>query len=216
MAPNKLRPGVEAAINLWKSDDPDKWEEALNSYEDCCTAIQKSMKSAQSKLSKTLFSEDKKWIEETLPDMIKSNRTITLHQLDRIMVWKLRRGQFRPTLMGLIKRNSAPSVEENSQKAISIIKTSHKNIPEAFKCLEKLHGVGPATASLILSIVAPEHVPFMSDEAMDASIGLPRSYTAGRFEKFQKALLSKSKKLGNGWHVGMIEKSLFATAVLSR
>ena len=56
----------------------------------------------------------------------------------------------------------------------------------------------------------------MSDEAMDASIGLPRSYTASRYEKFQKALSSKAKKLGKDWHVRMVEKSLFAIAVLAR
>ena len=71
----------------------------------------------------------------------------------------------------------------------------------------------PALFSLL---ILPDQVPFMSDEAMDASIGLPRSYTNSRYVKFQKALSSKADELGNGWNVNLVEKVLYTAAVLRR
>ena len=216
MAPDKLRPGGESAIELWESCDSDNWAEALNSYDDSCEFTQKSLKNSQLKLSKNSFVDDDKWKEESLPKLIVSKEVITLPQLERLMVWKLRRGQFRPTLMGLIRRNSPNNVEDVTNKAITLVLESTDNVTEAFKVLEVLHGVGPATASLILSVILPGEVPFMSDEAMDASIGLPRSYTASRCKKFREAMTAKAKELGEEWNVGLVEKALFTAAVLGR
>ena len=216
MAPDKLRPGGEAAVKLWKCCDTNDWEEVLNSYEECREFTQRSLKNSQLKLSKNSFVEDDKWMEKNLPKLIESDKMITLTQLERLMTWKLRRGQFRPTLMGLIRRNSPSSVKEVTKKAICLVTESPKNVVEAFKILEGLQGVGPATASLILSVILPRNVPFMSDEAMDASIGLPRSYTASRYEKFRKAMAAKAKELGNDWTVGLVEKALFTAAALKR
>ena len=216
MAPNMLRPGVESAVELWKSPDIAKWEELCNSYEDSRVIAQRLLKNSQIKLSHHSFIEDDKWKEDNLPKDIAAKKVITLQQLERLMVWKLRRGQFRPTLMGLIRRNSPNCVEKVTRKAIALVEESIENISDAFKVLESLHGVGPATASLILSVILPDQVPFMSDEAMDASIGLPRSYTNSRYVKFQEALSSKAEELGNGWNVNLVEKILYTAAVLKR
>ncbi|KAF9034442.1 hypothetical protein BDZ89DRAFT_1157995 [Hymenopellis radicata] len=62
---------------------------------------------------------------------------ITLLELQKIMDYKLTFGQNRPALRALIKKNSATQVK----------------------------GVGPATASLILSLIYPRNIPFFSDEA---------------------------------------------------
>ncbi|KAL5249746.1 hypothetical protein ACHWQZ_G018541 [Mnemiopsis leidyi] len=216
MAPNKLRPGVESAVELWKSSDTAKWEELYCSYEDSREITQRLLKNSQVKLSKHSFIEDDKWKEENLPKHISSKKSITLSQLERLMVWKMRRGQFRPTLMGLIRRNNPSCVEKTTCQAIALVEKSVENIPEAFKVIEGLYGVGPATASLILSVVLPDHVPFMSDEAMDASIGLPRSYTSSRYAQYQKALSAKAEELGVKWNVQLVEKVLYTAAILRR
>eukprot|EP00116_Pleurobrachia_bachei_P009701 sb/3469963/ len=215
MAPDKLRPGVEAAIKLWKSNAATTWEDALNSYSDCKSILSETLSNAQSKISKESFLKTDSWMEKTLAKSLKSDGEITLDQLTKLMVWKLQRGQFRATLMGLIKRNSDKTVRDVFSKALKQL-FDESDVTGAMKTLTELSGVGPATASLILSIASPDKVPFMSDEAMDAVVGLPRKYTMPQFEKFRDLVSKKAKKLGDDWTLVMVENALFATAVLAR
>ena len=215
MAPDKLRPGVEAAIKLWNSNAATTWEDALNSYSDCKSLLSENLSNAQSKLSKETFGKTDSWLENTLVKSIKSDGEITLDQLTKLMVWKLQRGQFRATLMGLIKRNSDKTVRTVSSKALKQL-FDDSDVTGSMKTLTELSGVGPATASLILSIATPDKVPFMSDEAMDAVVGLPRKYTMSQFHKFRDLVGEKAEKLGGDWTFIMVENALFATAVLAR
>ncbi|KAL4930099.1 uncharacterized protein BDV17DRAFT_280973 [Aspergillus undulatus] len=61
----------------------------------------------------------------------------------KLMEWKLKHGMNRPTLMGILKSNREQTLE---------------------KLTVPVRGVGPATASLILSIAEPYRVPFHSDD----------------------------------------------------
>ena len=218
MAPDKPRPGVSSAIMLWTSSQLSDWEETFNSYEECQSIVDNSLKNSQIKLSKTSFIEDDKWKECQIPKLIDSQRHLTLDQLERLMIWKLRRGQYRPTLMSLIRRNSSETVIDISSKAFCLLTTTktHENIAKSLSILTDLQGVGPATASLILSILLPNHVPFMSDEAMDAVLGLPRRYTNSQFNKLCDVLSARTQNLGNEWTIEMVEKSLYTAAVLAR
>lgn len=102
----------------------------------------------------------------------------------RLMEWKLMHGTFRPSLMNLINRNTDALVEEKTRDAYQLLtKTSEPNILPALTHLstatapltsskgpatkqppQKLSGVGPATASLFLSVMDMRRVPFFSDE----------------------------------------------------
>ena len=215
MAPDKLRPGSAAAAALWKLDKnkTNKWFEALATYDHCIDLLTKSQSKAQSNLSKQKFIEDDTWKENELPNLILTQKHLTLKQLERLMIWKLRRGMFRPTLMGLIKRNDNKTVIEVTTSAIE---AAGKDIDRGLDILCKLQGVGPATASAILSVYLPMEVPFMSDEAMDAVVGLPRLYTKAKFLQYQKAVIEKSKILGPKWSPLLIEKALWCTAMFSK
>ena len=79
-------------------------------------------------------------------------------ELERIMEWKLKRGKFRPGLLKLVQSNSAEMVESCSSKAFAT-----DSVDEAMSHLVELKGVGPATASAILS-GCNKQVPFMADE----------------------------------------------------
>lgn len=220
MAPNKARPGVEAAKLLWQSSDESVWSETLASYP-CSDLIESNLSNAQKKLSKTSFKEDELW-RESFCRSIQSQKDVTLKNLERMMVWKLRHGQFRPTLMKLIRSNSEQDVIKVCKDALKNIfsgkpmDVSEKQVNDSMKTLSKLKGVGPATASLILSCAIPNHVPFMSDEAMDATVGLPRAYTNSTFEKFRTLLSAKAIELGDGWTPDLVEKALFTAAALER
>ena len=215
MAPDKLRPGSAAAAILWKADKNkiEQWTQALDSYEHCMDLLSKALSKAQSNLSKQKFIDDDKWKENELPKVIKEQKHLTFKQLERLMIWKLRRGVFRPTLMGLIRRNDNKSVVDITREGF---KAAEINVGDGLDILCQLKGVGPATASAILSVYLPSEVPFMSDEAMDAALGLPRLYTKAQFILFQKALIEKVDQLDSTWSPSLIEKALWCSAMTSK
>ena len=212
MAPDKLRPGSTAAAALWQlgKTNANEWSNALESYNDCLERVTKAQSKAQSNLSKQTFIEDDNWKENELPKLLQTQSHITLKQLERLMIWKLRRGMFRPTLMGLIKRNESKRVIDITTSGFKCAKV---DIGKGLDTLCELQGVGPATASAILSIYMPMEVPFMSDEAMDAVLGLPRLYTKSQFVKFQTDVLNKTEEMGSKWSPDLIEKSLWCAAM---
>lgn len=108
---------------------------------------------------------------------------ITKDELVLLMDWKLAKGKFRPTLPKLIRQNEAEVVEQVTKSAFNTILQFVKGkahltkgddlkyistVKEATKKVSELRGVGPATGSLILSLLvgilklAP---PFLSDES---------------------------------------------------
>ncbi|KAF2719539.1 hypothetical protein K431DRAFT_286668 [Polychaeton citri CBS 116435] len=89
---------------------------------------------------------------------------ISKDDLAKLMDWKLSHGKFRPNLSNLIQRNSPANVESTSENAFVIYDDPKQDSVHAFEKLQSLKGVGPATASLVLSVYDPENVPFFSDE----------------------------------------------------
>jgi hypothetical protein len=88
-------------------------------------------------------------------------RMALLHQNAKLTVATRKHGTFRPKLLSLVQSNPADVVKETTASAFKII--SEQPVP-ALKILTSLKGIGPATASLLLSVAAPDVVPFFSDE----------------------------------------------------
>ena len=71
-------------------------------------------------------------------------------------------GTFRPTLKALVQQNEAKQVESTTRKGFA--EFSGDKSTDALKTLTTLRGIGPATASLLLSVYDPDNAPFFSDE----------------------------------------------------
>ncbi|KAK0200864.1 hypothetical protein DFS33DRAFT_1355554 [Desarmillaria ectypa] len=98
----------------------------------------------------------------------RSPPSITLPELQTIMDYKLAFGQNRPMLRAMIRKNADAQIKDCSQRALALPELQLGGwdcVKESMNILCELKGVGPATASLILSLVYPEHIPFFSDEA---------------------------------------------------
>ncbi|KAI2622514.1 DUF1479-domain-containing protein [Hypoxylon sp. NC1633] len=93
-----------------------------------------------------------------------AKRTMTLDDVKVLVDWKLRHGKFRPTLMKLVSSNDEALVESTIQEAMDKY-WSDPNTAQALESITKLRGIGPATASLLLSVHDPRRVIFFSDEA---------------------------------------------------
>ncbi|KAJ5113066.1 hypothetical protein N7456_001600 [Penicillium angulare] len=120
------------------------------------------------------------WRYEEMPALIATRRgtsksdIMSKEELTGVMEWKTTHGHSRPMLMGMIKSNQDKLVQTCTSAAIAALPTADQEPSEAFPqesldALLPLRGVGPASASLILSIMTGSsepvvQVPFYSDE----------------------------------------------------
>lgn len=123
------------------------------------------------------------WKQSDLPQLLKKRHDedhayLTKDELVLLMQWKLSVGKFRPTLPKLIDSNDSAKVEEATMDGFKyLLEFIDKNSPllpefqvvlrETLKKICVLRGVGPATASLILSLLIEITIyapPFFSDE----------------------------------------------------
>ncbi|CAO1614173.1 unnamed protein product [Parajaminaea phylloscopi] len=112
--------------------------------------------------------------EDSGSDISGSQGWLESKELKEVTRWKLARGKFRPTLPGLVASNTEDQVREVTQRAFRTLHADPQEGPRgktvssplaALKILCELRGVGPATASLLLSIASPSDEGFMSDES---------------------------------------------------
>lgn len=123
--------------------------------------------------------------------------------LVRLVEWKLARGKFRPLL-----RYARDLREADVAAATAAAFNPGADFEAAMTPLLALRGIGPATASAVLS-VARDEWPFMSDEALNATDG-GRTYTLPRLRQ----LVAQLTQLGCGWGMSAaeVEKVLYALA----
>lgn len=98
----------------------------------------------------------------------RSGDGLTIEDLSQIMQYKLCRGKWRPRLQQLIESNAADACRKLTISALAGINDTRKDasklsLEERMQILIQLKAVGPATASLILTIF-DETIPFFGDE----------------------------------------------------
>ncbi|KAI3322713.1 hypothetical protein HD806DRAFT_535894 [Xylariaceae sp. AK1471] len=143
----------------------------------------------------------------------KPKRQMTHSDVKTLVDWKLRHGKFRPTLMKLVSSNDEEVVEKTIQQAMTQY-WSDKNITKAMDAIAKLKGIGPATASLLLSVHDPERVIFFSDEAFWwLCCGGQKSsikYNAKEYQQLNVAANKVAKRL----HVGATAVEMVAYVIM--
>ncbi|KAI4242007.1 MAG: hypothetical protein L6R40_004234 [Gallowayella cf. fulva] len=84
-------------------------------------------------------------------------------EVQSLVEWKLKFGTYRPSLAKLVASNSVEEVRKTTASAFSLM-SNNPDPSKAVSTLSKLKGVGPATASLLLSCYDPDTIPFFSDD----------------------------------------------------
>ncbi|KAK3175298.1 hypothetical protein OEA41_002545 [Lepraria neglecta] len=85
-------------------------------------------------------------------------------EVTSLVEWKLKHGTYRPNLAKLVASNIVKDVREITKLAFSTYEANNGDYAKSITALAKLKGIGPATASLLLSCYDPMKVPFFSDE----------------------------------------------------
>ncbi|KAK6351613.1 hypothetical protein TWF718_004768 [Orbilia javanica] len=148
-------------------------------------------------------------------------RRLDASQVKDIVLWKLKRGKFRPTILPLVSSNPVGELESTVNKALKMSLPSQvtsdgsedddddalAQVSLVLNVLVKLRGIGPATATAILSSVFPETIPMFSDEAfrwimMDqsgTSGGWNRkiAYNAKEYSEFYKGIRRLCRRLAS-------------------
>ncbi|OCK77410.1 hypothetical protein K432DRAFT_333939 [Lepidopterella palustris CBS 459.81] len=85
-------------------------------------------------------------------------------EVEGLVEWKLKHGTFRPKLLALVSSNTSSEIVQATTASFAAYESDPSAPVAASKPLLKLRGIGPATASLVLSVYSPDTIPFFSDE----------------------------------------------------
>ncbi|TPX59016.1 hypothetical protein SpCBS45565_g07836 [Spizellomyces sp. 'palustris'] len=194
---------------------PTDWQHAHASYSSVLRALCTSKEAAKGNKLQELDN----WMWNDLHKAIVERGSLTRDELVKVMEWKLSRGKFRPTLLAQVSSNPSDVVIEASQKGFSLVKESDESILAALKELAKLKGVGPATASALLSAYNPS-IPFMSDEALSL-YSAKLQYTVPAYKNLLAKLRAQAAELNKGegsdnWTAGKCERAVWAWCIGKR
>ncbi|XP_013773319.1 uncharacterized protein LOC106458357 [Limulus polyphemus] len=181
----------DSSLVFFMKATPAQWDYALSLYKEVLKL--KAAKRTTKKGPEELINLDT-WYQEQLQKIILSRKDphIILEELIQITKWKLIRGKFRPRLMDLVKINTETAVKKTSKKAFRKL----PKISDAITALTTLKGVGPATASAILSAGYPEQVAFMADESMLSTPGVEATdYTLAEYLNYHEQIKNCSERL---------------------
>jgi hypothetical protein len=150
----------------------------------------------------------------------KSKDSITKEELLMVVKWKFLVGKPRHALIKHLEANSEASVMEQSAKAIGEARSitdktdptvKDEQIKAAIEALTDLKGVGPATASAVLSLVVPGAFCYMYDEVIETFLP-KRNYTLLTYLSTNKHCAEVACRLGKGWTPCRVAQVLWTAA----
>lgn len=192
-------------LPLWRADDRAMWTEALAGYDAAIAALPNAK----------LMTHDA-WYRLELPARVHARTPmhLTHDEMVQLTEWKMARGVWRAPNLVLVRNNPVGAVEAATSSAAVLLAEPAK----ALAAVCALGGVGPATASAVLAVMAPERFPFF-DEIVTGQVaphvdGMGKiAWTAPYYRKYAAALIARADVLAHGWHAGMVERALWAFGV---
>jgi hypothetical protein len=162
-----------------------------------------------------------RWYHDTLPGVIAARAPayLTHEELVRVTEWKMARGVWRARNLVLVRGNPPSAVEAASRDALAALDATATAAavgrpPRAtapITALAALAGVGPATASAVVAVVAPGRYPFFDELVAGQVPGLgPVAFTPGYYARYADALGARAAALGGPWTPARVERALWA------
>lgn len=193
------RPGVQAAIDLSRDTTNNaRWQHVFDRYEEMLrTKGGNELVDLNTKCNHILWMDKKPFL--------------TREELMALVEWKFRKGKPRYALRKLLLGNSESFVLDCTRSGLKA--ADRGDILEAVDELCQLRGVGPATASAILSFRRPDLCPFMDDEVIEALYNGKRGYTTCIFFEITNECKQIASKL-DGWTPCKVGMALWTAARL--
>ena len=192
-----------AASHLWEEADCARWEAALAAYAGAVEA----------RGGPKLLTLDH-WYHDALPAAVRARAPAHLTRDDLLQVvrWKMGRGVWRATNLGLAAGNADADVEAATASALALVPDPVTPV----RALARLRGVGAATASAVLAALHPEHYPFLDDLVAAQIPGLgPPAFTVPYYTAYAAALRSRAADLAaacahQAWSPHALDRALWA------
>ncbi len=201
---SKPRPGVEAAKRLSRCDDTEIWTSVEKQFSEVVSHLNEfeGIESEYRQIGRSLSKREPK-------------ESISKENLLAIVKWKFGVGKPRHALMKHLTSNTERSVQELSRSSIAKARRSTESeMGSAKKALEdfaKLKGVGPATASALLTLVKPDLFAYMYDEVIECFLP-KRTYTVSAYIVMNKNCIEMARTLGDGWTASRVATVLWTAA----
>jgi len=203
------RPIREAAAKaMWASTDPATWQAALDAAPSRAAATGVVGEAAFYSLN--LATRTSAGQQHPISALQKADVVTTV-------AWKLSRGTWRPRLLAFAEALQEGEVESAAAAAAAALKGAKAGgapgkpaVQAAIAALSELKGIGPATATALLTVADPS-IPFLSDEAAVGSGG-EREYTIPAALRLTAALRERASALGPPWTARDIERALWSAS----
>ena len=165
--------------------------------------------------------QDHDWRYDELPKLVAQRGTklssayLEKEELVRLIQWKIVHGQNRPFLLGMVKKNEEQRVKDVISSAFGIQAGASyggiqlpESLDRALREAAQLHGIGPATATLICSINDPTNVAFFEDELAEwLCPDIPKlKYTWAEYKSLFAQIVKLRMRLGLDHKAVDIEK----------
>jgi hypothetical protein len=148
-----------------------------------------------------------------------SSPHLTLDDVKLCRDWKMIRSRVRPSWSEIDKIDPQRCISSTTE-AFRLLASapSPASYHAAMKAMTdtslptNLHGVGPATASLLLTLISPA-IPFFGEEAVRVAcphLGLSLKYSMAEYEDYFEAMSAKAAELDGQISPRDIEKALWA------
>lgn len=159
-------------------------------------------------------------------------QNITKENLLKIIEWKFTKGKPRNALWGRLRSNTDQAVKKASQESFSKIVVKKKimtddddvedcAISNAIESMCVLNGVGPATASAILSLYSSKNFAFMDDEVIESVLfNKKRAYTLKIYLEMNEKCMEIADVLNNTneseeWNARRVGRAIWTICRLS-
>jgi len=186
----------------------ENWQELLGDYSNTLSKVSVGKKVALCGLDS--------WYTSELRHELSQAHFVTKDQLLKITDWKLNRGVWRPGLKKLVESNSDAEIKKITREAFEILNTeevSAATVKSSLDHLRQLKGVGPATASAVLS--AFTDVPFMSDEGL-SYFGIPLKYTLKDYMLYYDKMTGLLDDVEDECSLRSLEQAIWVTAMKNK
>jgi hypothetical protein len=215
---SKKRAGHQAAADLILSDNVHTWECVETNW----TLVIDSIPDLR------IYEESLQSVAKSISAAAASSKdSISKTELNQIVGWKHRVGKNRAFNVKHILANTDAAVESHSRAAINLIRNAKSSnlldangglnahgqsvVQQALAELGHLKGVGPATASAILTLVRPDIFCYMYDEVIDC-FETKRDYKATQYVKINSRCLQLAHALGPTWTTSRVAKAIYTAA----
>eukprot|EP00594_Rhizosolenia_setigera_P003380 CAMPEP_0178942258 /NCGR_PEP_ID=MMETSP0789-20121207/1892_1 /TAXON_ID=3005 /ORGANISM="Rhizosolenia setigera, Strain CCMP 1694" /LENGTH=292 /DNA_ID=CAMNT_0020621643 /DNA_START=15 /DNA_END=893 /DNA_ORIENTATION=- len=222
------RPGVTAGIKLIKSleeeENTNEKEKSLKIWE----TIESQYDEMILEKGGTKLKELDNYCNNLSNKLsLKQQQNITKENLLKIIEWKFTKGKPRNALWGRLRSNTDQAVKEASQESFSkVIAVNNDDVEDcvisnAIESMCVLNGVGPATASAILSLYSSKNFAFMDDEVIESVLyNKKRAYTLKIYLEMNEKCMQIADVLNNinesdEWNARRVGRAIWTACLLS-